>query len=214
MQTFLCSAILFDMDGVLVDSTPSVSYQWLTWAKENHIPAATMLPIMHGRRSIEVVQIAAPHLDAVAEAKKIERRGAEDYDRISVVPGAAELLKSLPEDRWAVVTSATRMVATTRLRYFNLPAPRALVTSDDVAKGKPDPAPYLKGAELLGMTPAECLVVEDAPAGIRSAHAAGMKAIAIASTFPAAELHGGDAIVQSLRQIRVRTQGSALCVEI
>jgi mannitol-1-/sugar-/sorbitol-6-phosphatase len=214
MRTFLCCAILFDMDGVLVDSTPSVSYQWLAWARENQIPAEIMLPIIHGRRTVEVIQIAAPHLDAEAEAKKIEQRGAKDNDRVSVVPGAAELLNSLPQDRWAVVTSATRHVAQSRLAYFNLPAPRVLVTADDVLKGKPDPEPYLKGARLVGVDPVECLVVEDAPAGIRSAHAGGMRVIGIASTFAAEELRDADAVVASLGEIRVGREGDKLLVEV
>src|SRR5258707_6050790 len=99
MPVFFCSAILFDLDGVLVDSTRSVTYQWLTWAEEHNIPAEVMLPIMHGRRTVEVIQLAAPQLDAEGEAKKIEERGVHDYERVTVIPGAAELLASLPADR-------------------------------------------------------------------------------------------------------------------
>jgi sugar-phosphatase len=203
MPVFLCSAILFDLDGVLVDSTRSVSYQWLTWAEQHNIPPETMLPIMHGRRTVEVVQLAAPQLDAEAEAKILEERGAHDHERVELVPGVAELLASLPPDRWAVVTSATRYVAEIRLRHFNLPFPRVLVTADDVSLGKPDPAPYLRGAALLGIKPAECMVVEDAPAGIASAHAGGMKAIGITSTFPASHLTEADAVVSAFARIRV-----------
>jgi len=202
------------MDGVLVDSTQSVSYQWLTWAAENGVPAETMHPLMHGRRTEEVVRLAAPHLDAVAEAKKLEQRGVQDFERVFVMNGAAELLQSLPAERWGVVTSATRYVATTRLRHFDLPSPRALVTADDVALGKPHPAPYLLGAKLLGMNPAECLVIEDSPAGIRSAHAAGMKAIAVASTFAVSELSEGDALAGALREIQVRLQNGQLTIQL
>ena len=214
MPTFLCAAILFDLDGVLVNSTPSVTHQWLTWARENNIAPETMRPIMHGRRTLEVVQLAAPYLNAEAEAKKIEQRGAEDFERVSVMPGVAELLRLLPEDRWAVVTSATRYVATTRLRHFNLPLPRVLISADDVTQGKPDPEPYLKAAKLLGMNPAECLVVEDSPAGIRSAHAGGMKAIGVASTFPASELHEADTVVKATQQLRVGLMDGKLKVEV
>jgi len=212
MHTFL--AILFDLDGVLVDSTQSVSYQWLTWAAENHVPAEVMHPIMHGRRTAEVIQLAAPHLDAEAEARKIEERGANDNDRVFVVPGASELLQSLPENRWGVVTSATRYVATIRLRHFHLPVPRVLVTADDVARGKPDPAPYLMGAQLLHTEPKECLVIEDAPAGIRSAHAAGMRAIGVTTTFAATELGEADAVVGALREVRVVLRDGRLSVEL
>jgi mannitol-1-/sugar-/sorbitol-6-phosphatase len=214
MHTFFCSAILFDMDGVLIDSTRSVSYQWLKWAEENQIPAETMLPLMHGRRTIEVVRLAAKHLDAEREARKIEKRGAGDHERVFVVPGATELLNSLSLDQWGIVTSATRYVATTRLQHFNLPMPRALVTADEVTRGKPDPEPYLKGAQLLGVKPADCLVIEDAPAGICSAHDGGMKAIAVASTFPPAELSQADAVAGSLRQIHVAPVGAQLRVEL
>jgi sugar-phosphatase len=109
----------------------------------------------------------------------------------------------LPANRWAVVTSATRYVAITRLRHFSLPMPQALVTADDVSRGKPDPAPYLQGASLLGINPPDCLVVEDAPAGIRSAHAGKMKAIGVATTFPAAQLSEADVVVAALAEIQV-----------
>jgi len=214
MVNFQCSAILFDLDGVLVDSTRSVARQWRLWAAENNIDPEKVLEIAHGRRTIEVVRILAPHLDAKAEESRIEKREAQDNDGVAVMLGAAELLKSIPEGRWCVVTSGTRYLATSRLRLFELPIPRVLVAADDVQKGKPDPEPYLKGAELLKVKPAECLVIEDAPAGIRSAHAGGMKAIALTSTYPAAELQEADAILQNLKQIQVRNLDRKLQVDI
>jgi sugar-phosphatase len=201
---FQCSAILFDLDGVLVDSTRSVARQWRLWAEENNIDPEKVLAIAHGRRTIEVVQILAPHLDAKAEESRIEKREADDIDGVAVMPGAAELLKSNPDGRWWVVTSGTRYLATSRLRFAQLPIPRVLVAADDVQKGKPDPEPYLKGAQLLEFKPAECLVIEDAPAGIRSARAGGMKAIALTSTYPQSELREADAILQNLGKIQVR----------
>ena len=207
-MNFQCSAILFDLDGVLVDSTRSVARQWRRWAEENNIDPEKVLAIAHGRRTIEVVRILAPQLDAEAEEKKIEKREADDNDGVTVMPGAAELLKSIPEGSWCIVTSGTRYLATSRLRFFHLPIPRVLVAADDVQKGKPDPEPYLKGAELLKVKPTECLVIEDAPAGIRSAHAGGMKAIALTSTYPAAELQEADVVLQNLQQIQVRSMDS------
>ena len=204
-MNFQCSAILFDLDGVLVDSTRSVARQWRRWAEENNIDPEKVLAIAHGRRTIEVVRILAPQLNAEAEEKKIEKREADDNDGVAVMPGAADLLKSIPEGSWCVVTSGTRYLATSRLRFFHLPIPRVLVAADDVRKGKPDPEPYLKGAELLKLKPAQCLVIEDAPAGIRSAHAGGMKAIALTSTYPESELQEADAVLQNLGQIRVRS---------
>jgi sugar-phosphatase len=207
MKTFDCAAILFDLDGVLVDSTGSVTRQWRRWAEEHSLDPQKVLEIAHGVRTIEIVRTLAPHLDAEAEVKRIEKREADDQEGVAVMAGAAELLKAIPEGRWCVVTSGTRYLATARLKLANLPTPNVLVSADDVSKGKPDPEPYLMGAKLLGMKPAECLVVEDAPAGIRAAHGGGMKAIAITSTYPASELREGDAVVQKLPQIKVRSGG-------
>ncbi len=207
MKTFDCAAILFDLDGVLVDSTGSVTRQWRRWAEEHNLDPQKVLEIAHGVRTIEIVRTLAPHLDAEAEVKRIEKREADDQEGVAVMAGAAELLKAIPEGRWCVVTSGTRYLATARLKLANLPTPNVLVSADDVSKGKPDPEPYLMGAKLLGMKPAECLVVEDAPAGIRAAHGGGMKAIAITSTYPASELREGDAVVQQLPQIKVRSGG-------
>jgi mannitol-1-/sugar-/sorbitol-6-phosphatase len=207
MKTFDCAAILFDLDGVLVDSTGSVTRQWRRWAEEHNLDPQKVLEIAHGVRTIEIVRTLAPQLDAEAEVKRIEKREADDQEGVAVMAGAAELLKTIPEGRWCVVTSGTRYLATARLKLANLPTPNVLVSADDVSKGKPDPEPYLMGAKLLGMKPAECLVVEDAPAGIRAAHGGGMKAIAITSTYPASELREGDAVVQKLPQIKVRSGG-------
>lgn len=216
MTTFLCSAILFDLDGVLADSTKAVAYEWLRWARENGVAPEKVAAIMHGRRTVEIVRTVAPHLDAEGEANKIERRGVDDgcRDGVVVMPGAAALLASLPPDRWAVVTSGTRMVATARLRLTGLPIPDVLVPADDVVNGKPHPEPYLKAAQLLAVNPAKCLVVEDAPAGIQSAHAGGMKAIGITSTFPASELREADAVIQTMTQIRVSMLDGELQVQV
>jgi sugar-phosphatase len=216
MQTFHCSAILFDLDGVLADSTGSVTRQWRLWAQENNIDPDHAAKIAHGMRTIEVVRRLAPHLDAKAEVVRIEKREAEDREGVVVMPGAAELINSVPDGRWCVVTSGTRYLATSRLRLANLPMPRVLVSADDVTKGKPHPQPYLKGARLLGMNPAECLVIEDAPAGIRAAHAGEMKVIAITSTYPASALVEADTVVEMLAQIQVcsRKDGKQMEVRI
>jgi len=161
MLTFNCSAILFDLDGVLVDSTRSVTRQWKLWAQENNIDPQHAAKIAHGVRTIEVVRRLAPHLEAESEVKKIEKREADDHDGVTVMPGAAELIKSIPEGRWCVVTSGTHYLATSRLQLANLPAPRVLISADDVSKGKPDPEPYLMGARLLDMNAAECLVIDN-----------------------------------------------------
>jgi sugar-phosphatase len=203
MIQFECAAILFDLDGVLVDSTRSVERQWRIWAREMGIEGEKVTTVAHGVRAVEVIRTVAPHLDAEAEVRKLESREAEDLDGVSAMPGAIELVRAVPEGRWGVVTSGTRHLATKRLRLFGIPIPKVMVTADDVAKGKPDPAPYLRGAELLGVNPAECLVIEDAPAGIKSAHAGGMKVIGLTSTYPAAALSEADAVVKKLSQLQV-----------
>ncbi|MBZ5706362.1 MAG: HAD family hydrolase [Acidobacteriia bacterium] len=212
MQTFLCSAILFDLDGVLVDSTPSVARQWRSWAKENGIDPEKVLQIAHGRRTVEVVRLLAPHLPAESEVRELEQREAADTEGVTVMPGAGDLVRSVPDGCWGVVTSGTRYLAMSRLRLGNLPIPRVLVSADEVVKGKPDPEPFLKGAELLGVNAEECLVIEDAPAGIRAAHAAGMKVIALPSTYPISELQEADAVIQTLQQIRVNWSNGKLQV--
>jgi len=189
---------------VLVTSTAAVSRQWRRWAGENHIDPQKILQIAHGRRTAEVVQMLAPHLDVAEEVTKIEKREAEDTDGVVVMPGAVELVRSVPEGRWCVVTSGTRYLATSRLKLANIAAPKVLISADDVVRGKPHPEPFLKGAERLGFRPDECLVVEDAPAGIEAAHTGGMRVIALPSTYPAAELRAADAVVESLGELRVK----------
>ena len=210
MAIYHCSAILFDLDGVLVDSTRSVERQWRIWAGEQGIDGNQVMAVAHGVRTIEVIRAVAPHLDAEEEARKLESREANDHDGVAVMPGAAELVRAVPADRWCVVTSGTRHLASERLRFFAIPAPKIMITADDVTEGKPHPAPYLKGAELLGMKPAECMVIEDAPAGIQSAHAAGMKVIGLASTYPASALGEADLVIPQLQRVHVSVDGGRM----
>jgi mannitol-1-/sugar-/sorbitol-6-phosphatase len=209
MTKFRCAAILFDLDGVLVDSTGSVDRQWRAWARENEIDEQTVIAIAHGVRSIEVIRTVAPHLDAKVEARKLEAREAADRG-IVVMPGAIDLIRTIPKDKWAVVTSGTRYLASARLKLAGIPAPKVMVAADDVVNGKPHPEPYLKGAELLGVNPTECLVIEDAPAGIRSAHAGGMKVIALASTYPSNALSEADSVIANLGQIQIGLDGERM----
>jgi mannitol-1-/sugar-/sorbitol-6-phosphatase len=214
MPTFHCSAILFDLDGVLVDSTTSVARQWRLWAQEHAIDPDRAVTIAHGRRTVEVIRLLTPHLSAEEEAIKLEAREAADREGVEVMPNAGVLLRSIPEGRWCVVTSGTRKLATSRLRLAELPIPNVLVSADDVVQGKPHPEPYLKGAELLGMKPEDCLVIEDAPAGIAAGHAAGMKVIALPTTYPATALQGADAIAEQLSQISVGFEKEKLNVTL
>ena len=215
MPTFSCSAVLFDLDGVLADSTRQVDREWREWADRKGVDGDAIMAFAHGVRTIEVIRRVAPQLDAEMEAAAIENHEAHDQRGVIVMPGALELVASIPKGRWGVVTSGSRLLATSRLPHCGLPVPDVLVTSDDVVNGKPDPEPYLKGAELFGLSPAECLVIEDAPAGIQSAHAGGLKVIAITSTYPAEAVKHADAVVATLRQIQVRSNGAKkLVVEV
>jgi sugar-phosphatase len=213
MEAFVCSAILFDLDGVLVDSTRSVERQWRIWAGEHGIDPEAILEIAHGRRTVEVIRLLAPHLDLEAEVERVEHNEANDTEGVEVMPGAAALLASIPDSRWAVVTSGTNLLATARLRHAGLPIPNVLVSADQVREGKPHPEPYLMGARLLAVPSEQCLVIEDAPAGIESAHAAGMKAIGLTSTFSAAELHA-DAVVSDLRHLQLESCDGELEVRV
>jgi len=209
-----CEAILFDLDGVLVDSTKSVVTVWTAWSEKNGILPARTLDVIHGRRTMEALQILAPHLDLKSEAEKIESGITHKKEGTVAIPGAAKLLRSLPNDRWCVVTSGLKEFAKVRLKDANLPIPQILVAADDVINGKPDPEPYLKGAQLLKIDPSKCIVIEDAPAGIRSAHAGGMKAVGITTTYPAAELGEADAVIQTMSQIRVSLREGKLHIQI
>jgi sugar-phosphatase len=215
MPSFSCSAILFDLDGVLADSTRAVDREWRAWAHRKGVDGDAIMAIAHGVRTVEVIRRVAPQLDAEAEARKIEKHEAHDQRGVVVMPGAVELVRSIPEGRWGVVTSGSRLLATNRLRHCGLPVPEVLVTSDDVTHGKPHPEPYLKGAERLGFEPAECLVIEDAPAGIQSARAGGMKVVGITSTYGADALERADAVIGKLEQIQVTSNGAGkLALEV
>ena len=206
--------MLFDLDGVLVDSTPAIIQVWTAWSKANGVDPNTVLNVMHGRRSAEVLTVLAPHVNPEVEVRRIEGAITHCEHGTVAIPGAAELLRSLPHRRWAVVTSGLREFATARLKAAGLPVPDVLVAADDVVKGKPDPEPYLKGAELLGVEARECLVIEDAPAGIVAAHASGMKAVGLATTYAAEDLHDADFVVRGLQQVGVAEFDGKLRVDI
>ena len=210
MPSFSCSAILFDLDGVLCDSTEAVDREWREWGARKGVDGDAIMAISHGVRTVEVIRRVAPHLDAEVEAAAIENHEAHDQRGVVVMPGAIELVNSIPLGRWSVVTSGSRLLAANRLRHCGVPVPEVMVTSDDVANGKPHPEPYLKGAALLGFAPSECLVIEDAPAGIASAKAGGMKVIGLASTYGAEKLAEANAVVQRLSGVRIASNGNGV----
>jgi len=182
------AGLLFDLDGVLVDSTPAVARVWKKWAIEHGFDPEETVRQAHGRPSVETVRDLLPGADAEMENRLILRGELEDTEGVVPLAGARELLHSLPEERWALVTSCARPLAEVRLRAAGLPIPRRMVTCEDVRRGKPDPEPYRKGAALLGVPPSECVVFEDAPAGIRAGKSAGALVIAFPTTSPDRDL--------------------------
>jgi len=182
MTQIRCSALLFDMDGVLIDSTPAVTRVWRNWALEHHFDPEDVVKRAHGRPSLTTVRELLPDADHEAENRIIERREIEDLEGVVPLTGAHALLQRLPKDRWTIVTSATRALAEVRLRAAGLPLPERVVTSNDITRGKPHPDPYLKAAARLGFPATDCVVVEDVPAGIHSGLAAGARVIALLTT--------------------------------
>ncbi|MGA8432099.1 MAG: HAD family hydrolase [Candidatus Sulfotelmatobacter sp.] len=205
MVTVHCSAFLFDLDGVLIDSTPAVARVWRRWAIEHGFDPEEVIAHAHGRPSLTTVREYLPDADHAAENRKVERAEIEDIDGVIPLPGTLELLSRLPQERWTIVTSCTRALAQVRIRAAGLPIPINLITSNDIIHGKPHPEPYLKGASVLGFLPAECIVVEDAPAGIRAGKAAGSRVIAFQTTSPAeaVRIAGADWILNNCSDIRL-----------
>jgi sugar-phosphatase len=203
MTQITCSAILFDLDGVLIDSTPAVTRVWSRWAIAHGFDSVSLVRKAHGRPSIETIREFLPHADHATENREVERSEIEDLEGVVTLPGARELLNTLPADRWTIVTSCTRALAKVRLHAAGLPIPERLITCDDVKKGKPYPEPYLKGASLLGVSPRACIVVEDVPAGIRAGKAAGARVIAVRTTASDLELNnaGADWIAGNCKSI-------------
>jgi sugar-phosphatase len=209
-MTIRCLGLLFDLDGVLVDSTPAVARCWTKWSLRHGFVPEEVVRMAHGRPSIATMRELLPNLaesEHQAANDEMERWEIEDLDGVVPLPGAMQLLQSLPPEGWAIVTSCTRPLAEVRIRAAGLPMPRRLVTAADVRKGKPDPEPYVKGAAALGFAPQDCVVMEDAPAGIRAGKSAQASVIAVRTTAPDAELSaaGADWIVKDLDSLRLNT---------
>ena len=200
LEPLVFDAVLFDMDGTLIDSTPSVERSWVTWALEHGVDPN----VLHGNHGVPAAQIVAKVLPAervAAAVARITELEVADVTGIVVLPGAAEALRALPAGRCAIVTSCTRPLAQARIAASGLSAPGVVVTADDVVSGKPDPEPYRLGAQRLGFDPARCLVVEDAPSGLLAGRLAGAATLAVTTTTPASGLKA-DAVVTNLADVR------------
>lgn len=196
-------ALLFDLDGVLVNSIPAVERVWSRWALAHGFDVEEVLQRIHGRPSIATIRHLLPDADHVAENRILEQAEMDDTADIVALPGVHQLLAALPAERWAIVTSCTRALADVRMRAAGLPVPRLVITSSDIRHGKPHPEPYQKGAAGLGFQPQQCVVVEDALAGIASGRSAGSRVVAFATTSTPAHLRTAqpDWIVQNASAI-------------
>lgn len=197
-----CKGILFDLDGVLIDSTACIVRNWEKWAHRHKIDLEQIMRIAHGQRTIETMQAVAPHLDVAREAQAFALLEVSDTEGVVALPGALEILHSLQGARWGIVTSAERDLAVARLTAAGLPLPEALISGDDVSLGKPAPDPYLAGVKQLGCEAQDCVAVEDAPSGIQSARSAGLQVIAVTSTHPRHALQN-PVTIDSLSQLKV-----------
>ena len=197
MNSVRFRGLLFDLDGVLVDSTPAVARVWAWWARQHGFDPDETVRQAHGRPSISTIRELLPNVNHEVENKELERREIEDIEDVIPLPGAVELLQAIPPQKWAIVTSCTRRLAEVRIAAAGLPKPKQMITSNDIRHGKPNPEPYLKGAQILGATGTDCVVIEDAPAGIRAGKAAGAHVVAVRTTAGDEELRkaGADWIV-------------------
>jgi sugar-phosphatase len=197
------------MDGVLVDSTPAVARVWTGWAIEHGLIPDVVVRQAHGRPSLATIIELLPHGDHDAEDRELERREIDDIADVVALPGALDLLQAIPEECWTIVTSASRRLAEVRLRAAGLPVPKHLVTASDLRRGKPFPDPYLRGAEILGMAPVDCVVAEDAASGVRSGKAAGARVLGLLTTSRKEELlsAGADWIAEDLSALSLDSHG-------
>lgn len=210
--TLQAAALLLDMDGTLVHSTTEVETVWRLWCRRHRLDPDPILAVCHGVRSLEVIQALAPDLDLAREIALLDEMEIQHTGAAEPLAGCRAVLQGLPMTRWALVTSASRRVALHRLASAGLPVPLQLIGAAEVARGKPDPEPYLLGAKSLGVAPADCLVFEDALAGIQSAIRAGCRVVQI----------GGDraldpavvARVRDWRQIKVTEQEGGLAISL
>ena len=201
-------ALLFDFDGVLVDSTAAVTQAWMRWGRDHGLQLTA--DGIHGVRAVESIRQVAPHLDAEHEARRVEQAEIDLVDHVRAIHGAAPLLAALPDDRWAIVTSGTRRLAVSRLNAIGLPHPSVFITAEDVRQGKPAPDPYLLAAERLDVAAADCVVVEDSPAGVLAGRRAGMPVIAVTTTHDRAEFDDPTLVVDSVAALRCAVTSDGL----
>jgi mannitol-1-/sugar-/sorbitol-6-phosphatase len=217
MPQLPAAALLFDLDGVLIDSTPAVARVWTRWALQHGFDPADVVARAHGRPSLTTIRELLPDADHEAENRIVERGEIDDLDGVIPLPGVLDLLVSIPPHRWTIVTSCTRTLAEARIHHAGLPVPKQFITSTDIVHGKPDPEPYLKAASLLAVPPSGCLVFEDAPAGIRSGKGARAQVIAFRTTAADSDLRqaGADHIVDNAADVHLSSvSGNGMMLQL
>ena len=198
-----CKGVLFDMDGILISSLGSVERSWTKWAQLRGVDPEDAIHIVHGRRAIDMLIALRPDLDGEEELRILEDFEVEDTGGLVVLPGVCDLIDSLGGDRWTVVTSATERLARIRMAAGGIPVPPKLVTAEAVKAGKPDPAPYLAGAALLGFDPRQCVVFEDAASGVAAGRAAGCTVIATTFSHAPESLQAAHYLIRDLTGVQV-----------
>jgi sugar-phosphatase len=216
MERVHAAALLFDLDGVLINSTPAVARVWRRWATEHGFDPEEVVSRAHGRPSLTTVREYLPQANHELENREVERREIADLEGVIPLPGALELLSSLPKNRWTIVTSCTRALAEVRIKAAGLPLPAKWITSNDIANGKPNPEPFLKGAAVLGFPSSQCIVLEDVPAGVRAGKAAGANVIAFTTTVQKAALleAGADWILSGCADIELLEKNDNLTLSL
>jgi mannitol-1-/sugar-/sorbitol-6-phosphatase len=202
------------MDGILISSIGSVERSWTKWALLRGVDPALARETAHGRRAVETIAKLQPDLDSEAELTVIEDLEVADNEGLTVLPGVLDFLAALPADRWTVVTSATERLARVRLAVAGIPVPEKLVTADKVTRGKPDPEPFLAGAALLGVAPAECVVFEDSPSGVSAGRAAGCTVVATTFSHSAESLEAANYLVRDLTEIRIESASDEIVIQL
>jgi sugar-phosphatase len=208
-----CKAVLFDMDGTLVDSTRVVELAWGWWAARHHLTLQTVLSFSHGRPTIATMEHFFPARDHTEELKEMEHYEETQLEGIVAVPGAAQVVHALENHPWGIVTSAWRTLAEARIKAAGLPLPNVIVPVDEIRNGKPEPEGFLRAAERLGVAPEECLAFEDTRPGIEAGLNAGMQVVGLLTTVPPEQLRHR-LLIRDFRDVTIQVDGERLKVEL
>lgn len=205
-----CGAILFDLDGTLVDSSDAVARTWTTWASIHQLDPNDVFYAARGKRPIDTIRHFAPSSNLMTEVARLEAIEISELDSILALPGAYDIVEMIAADKWAVVSSGSRKLAQARIATCAFPRPPVVIGSEDVGRGKPDPEPYIAATIRLGVAPEDCMVFEDTPAGIQSAKTAGCTVVALTTTHAAADLKAADGMIPNLSAVRVQRKDGRL----